>query len=72
MPGAGNNYPGGSVPSTVIPTVPGNTAQRHVVAAGENLFRISLRYGVTLDALMRANGITNPNLIYVGQVLRIP
>ncbi len=44
----------------------------HVVAPGENLFRIALRYGVTLDALMRANGIVNPNLIFVGQVLRIP
>jgi len=73
VPGPGNNYPGGSVPPTVIPTVPAPPAARtHTVQAGENLFRISLRYGVTMDALMRANGIFNPNLIYVGQVLRIP
>ncbi len=80
VPGPGNNYPGGTVAPTIIPTRPGQPGQpaqpggqrTHVVQAGENLFRIALRYGVTLDALMRANGITNPNLIYVGQVLRIP
>jgi len=72
VPGPGNNYPGGSVPPTVIPTPVGFSGQTHVVAPGENLFRISLRYNVSLDALMRANGIVNPNLIYVGQVLRIP
>ena len=72
VPGPGNNYPGGSVPPTVIPTALASQVSTHVVAAGENLFRISLKYNVTLDALMRANGIVNPNLIYVGQVLRIP
>lgn len=73
VPGPGNNYPGGSVPPTIIPTSPAPPPVRtHVVQAGENLFRISLRYNVPLDALMRANGIVNPNLVYVGQVLRIP
>lgn len=45
--------------------------QNHTVQAGENLFRIGLRYGVTVDALMRANGLTSI-YIYVGQVLVIP
>lgn len=44
----------------------------HIVQPGENLFRISLRYNVTMDALARANGIVNPNHIYVGQRLVIP
>jgi LysM repeat protein len=43
----------------------------HVVQRGENLYRISLRYGVTVQAIMVANGLTN-NIIYVGQQLRIP
>ena len=30
------------------------------------------RFGVTVDAIMKANGITNANLIKVGQVLVIP
>ncbi len=44
----------------------------HVVQPGENLFRIALRYGLTLDQLARYNGIYNPNLIFAGQVLRLP
>jgi putative chitinase len=36
------------------------------------MFRIALRYGVTVDALAAANGISNPNQIYVGQKLIIP
>ena len=43
----------------------------HVVQRGENLYRISLRYGTTVEAIMAANGLTNYN-IYVGQQLRIP
>ena len=43
----------------------------HIVAPGENLFRISLKYGVTVEAIQAANGLTS-NLIYVGQVLIIP
>ncbi len=46
--------------------------QTHVVQPGENLFRIALRYGTTWPVLAQANGITNPNLIYVGQTLIIP
>ncbi len=46
--------------------------QQHVVQPGENLFRIALNHGVTVEALAQANGITNPAFIYVGQVLIIP
>ncbi len=44
----------------------------HTVRAGENLFRISLQYNTTVAALAALNGIANPNLIYSGQVLKIP
>ncbi len=44
----------------------------HVVQRGENLFRISLRYGTTVQAIVAANNIANPNLIFVGQTLIIP
>jgi LysM repeat protein len=46
--------------------------QTHTVSAGENLFRIALRYGVSLNELAQANNIANVNLIYVGTVLTIP
>lgn len=44
----------------------------HVVQRGENLFRISLRYNVSMAAIAQRNGIANINVIYVGQVLIIP
>ena len=49
-----------------------NAGGTHVVATGENLFRIAMRYGLTTAQLAAANGIVNPNSVYVGQVLRIP
>jgi len=44
----------------------------HVVRPGENLTQIAARYGSTVQAIVRANGIRNPNLIWVGQRLVIP
>ncbi|MEZ4517239.1 MAG: LysM peptidoglycan-binding domain-containing protein [Chloroflexota bacterium] len=44
----------------------------HVVQAGETLGIISNTYDVSLDDLMEANGLTNPDLISVGQQLIIP
>jgi LysM repeat protein len=44
----------------------------HYVTYGETLYSIAARYGVTTDAVMRHNGLINPNLIFVGQPLVIP
>ena len=44
----------------------------HIVQPGENLFRIGLRYNLTVTQLMAANGLTNPNQVYAGQRLVIP
>lgn len=44
----------------------------HVVRPGENLTMIAWRYGTTVWAIARANSISNPNLIYIGQRLVIP
>jgi LysM repeat protein len=44
----------------------------HVVQPGETLFRISVNYGVSIDALVAANGLVNPSRIYAGQRLVIP
>lgn len=46
--------------------------QTHVVQQGETMFRIALRYGVTVEALAAANGIADPTRIYAGQTLKIP
>lgn len=44
----------------------------HIVQAGDNLYRIALRYGVTIEALMAANGLTTTSVIVPGQALAIP
>ena len=64
------------LPATVAPlpeaTVSATGETIHVVQAGENLFRIGLRYGFTAQELATYNGIPNVNVIYVGQEIRIP
>jgi murein DD-endopeptidase MepM/ murein hydrolase activator NlpD len=44
----------------------------YVVQAGDTLSSIGRRYGVSVNDLATANGLINPNLIYVGQRLKIP
>ena len=44
----------------------------HVVQWGENLTSIAYMYGTSAWDIAQANGIWNPDLIYVGQVLYIP
>lgn len=44
----------------------------HIVTPGESLSAIATRYGVSVASLVQANGITNPNLLTVGQALLIP
>ena len=43
----------------------------YIVVKGDTLFKISRRYGVTVDDLVRWNGIKNRNLIHPGQQLKI-
>jgi LysM repeat protein len=60
-------------PATVAPTIAASPAAAvHVVQAGENLTWIARRYGVSVDAIVVANGIANPSRIYRGQQLTIP
>jgi LysM repeat protein len=58
-------------PNSSFPPVTGGDCV-HQVSAGENLFRIGLRYGVPLADLAARNGITNVNFIVVGQRITIP
>jgi LysM repeat protein len=44
----------------------------HVVQPEENLFRIALRYNITVDTLMQANGLTDADLVVAGTALIIP
>ncbi|WPB73323.1 M23 family metallopeptidase [Archangium violaceum] len=45
---------------------------RHTVAPGETMYRISRTYGITVEELSEANGISDPRTLSVGQELIIP
>jgi len=51
---------------------PSGVPTEYIVQPGDNLFRIALRFGTTWQAIAQANGLYNPNFIYVGQRLIIP
>jgi len=44
----------------------------HLVQRDETLASVARRYGTTVSAIMRANGLSNPDFIWVGQRLHIP
>jgi uncharacterized surface anchored protein len=54
------------------PVNPSGCRFTHVVQSCQTLSGLAVWYGVPLSQLMAANGITNPNKIYVGQKLCIP
>ncbi len=60
--GGGSSYSGGGA----------GGGRTHVVAAGENLTKIGRRYGVSVDALVRANNLASPDHIEAGKALTIP
>ena len=47
-------------------------SQVHVIRLGETLSSIAARYGLATATMAKANGISNPNRIYVGERLSIP
>lgn len=63
---------GTAAASTVASRAPGVVASSHRVARGQTLSHIAGRYGVSVVALQRSNGISDPRALRQGQVLRIP
>lgn len=59
---------GGTVAPAATQSSAGGT---YTVQAGDTLSGIAARYGTTVQTLASLNGITNPNVIRVGQVLRL-
>jgi murein DD-endopeptidase MepM/ murein hydrolase activator NlpD len=55
----------------VAPAVPASVSGTYTVVKGDNLTRIASRNGTTVAELVRINGIKNPNLIKVGQVIKL-
>jgi LysM repeat protein len=59
-------------PTATPAATPAPTATIYVVKVGDTLQGIANRYGVTLAAIVEANQISNPNIIYKGQKIVIP
>ena len=68
-------YESASVPAAPVPEpVPSTTEYvSYTVKPNDTLSKIATKYSTTVDKILQANPqITNPNLIYPGQVLKIP
>ncbi len=81
--GAASVRPSFTPEPTTSPTAPGATpsaapaasshaTQTYRVKPGDTLTAIAARFGVSVADLQRLNGIKDPRLLQVGQVLRIP
>ena len=63
------------VPATPEPTetpTPEPTPITHILQAGDTLIGLARKYGVTVQAIQEANGITDPRGLLVGQQIIIP
>lgn len=62
-----------ALPAPTQPTNSPNTSRvrYYTVQAGDTLGHIAQRFGVTVADLVQWNRISNPDLIYIGQVLKI-
>lgn len=58
--------------TTPIATPAPGAEEIHVVQAGDSLLAIAGRYGVSMQAIMDANNLTNPDFVFSGQRLVIP
>ena len=61
-----------AVPASAAPAASAGGSgcgQFYTVRWGDTLYRIAVRYGTSVSALMNLNGITNPNYIVAGQTI---
>lgn len=74
VPNYASKATGGSAPAPSVPTTPAPVTGETVytVVKGDTLSGIAKKYGTTAAKLAEYNGITNPNIITVGQKIRIP
>lgn len=58
-------------PPRALPTLR-TQSQQYTVQAGDYLNQIARRYGVSIESIIQANDLTQPDLLEIGQVLIIP
>ena len=57
---------------TPQPAAAAGDQEVYIVQAGDSLLVIATRYNITVDQIMQANGLTNPDFVFSGQRLVIP
>lgn len=62
----------GSSTSTSLATTTTTRPLEYVIQQGDTLNSIAVKFGVTRQALIDLNGITNPDKILAGESLKIP
>ncbi len=69
--GSGTSAPAKPAKPKPAPKPANPSAGTYTVKSGDTLSGIAAKYGTTWQTLQKLNGISNPNLIYPGQVLKI-
>ncbi len=66
--------PAGPSDSGIVTSAPvsSGTGETYTVQSGDTLFKIAQRYGITVDQLVAANSLSNPDRLDIGQQLNIP
>lgn len=59
-------------PDPIRAEVDAISAEQHTVQSGDTLFGIAQNYGVSLDAILAVNQLSDPNALFVGQVINLP
>jgi LysM repeat protein len=78
IPGAGGTTAstggggGGSAGTSAPAPAASSSGTTYTVETGDTLFGIAGRFGTSVTAIAEANGLSDPNYIYVGQQLTIP
>ena len=72
--GSGSETAQTTVPTTVVTTTTTIAYEPvfYTVQSGDSLFGIAEQYSVSMEEVMRINGITNPDKVFAGQVLELP
>jgi LysM repeat protein len=66
-------YPGQVLRTKTGVVIPPTGGQTYIIQRGDTLRIIANRFGTTVDAILKLNPqITNANLIYVGQAIKLP
>lgn len=59
-------------PNGVVAGVQSTSSNLYTVKSGDSLFKIAQQFGVTVSSIAETNNLSDWNMIFVGQTLRIP